>query len=216
VPAVIPGVSRRRLLQAVAAAAIVLPVVEPGSAYAGSGVLRDTLDAWADTIVPGEKRSSGDRAVAGACPGPGAVQAGSWDLYQDPAVGVAVVLPGLVAALSAEALAYAVTHGRRLDLGVPPFVALDFEDRTAVASKLLGSTGPTQLLWYALAALAMLAFHTAGHLDTAAAVRAGHPGLAWLGFPEPDGDGVWRFPEFSYGRPLARLHPRTTATGHPA
>jgi hypothetical protein len=211
-----PTLSRRRLLQAVAAAAVLLPVVEPGSAYAGVELQRDTLDAWADTIVPGEKRYAGDRVVAGACAGPGAVQAGAWDLYRDPAVGVALVLPGLVALLNTEAARYAVTHGRVLDLRVPPFVALSFGDRTAVASALLDGNNAVELLWYALAALAMLAFHTAGHLDTAAAVRAGHPGLAWLGFPAPDADGLWRFPEFGYGRALARLHPQTTATGHPA
>lgn len=211
-----PGLSRRRLLQAVAAAAVVLPVVEPGSAYAATDLQRDTLDAWADTIVPGERRHPGDRVVAGACAGPGAVQAGAWDLYRDPQVGVALALPGLVALLNTQALAYAATHGVALDLRLPPFVALDFEHRTAVASSLLDTRGPVQLLWYALAALAMLAFHTAGHLDTAAAVRAGHPGLAWLGFPAPDADGLWRFPDFGYGRPLARLHPLTTPTGHPA
>jgi hypothetical protein len=62
----------------------------------------------------------------------------------------------------------------------------------------------------------MLAFHTAGHLDTAAAIRAGHPGLAWLGFPAPDPDGIWRFPDFSYRSELAELHPLTTSTGNPA
>lgn len=40
-----PQLTRRRLLQAVAAAAVVLPVVEPGSAYASGSVQRDTLDA---------------------------------------------------------------------------------------------------------------------------------------------------------------------------
>ncbi|WP_372974782.1 DUF5987 family protein [Microbispora sp. GKU 823] len=27
---------------------------------------------------------------------------------------------------------------------------------------------------------------------------------------------MWRFPAFSYGRPLARLHPDTTPSGSPA
>jgi hypothetical protein len=208
--------SRRRLLQAVTAASAILPVVEPGSAFAGGDIQRDTLDAWADTIVPGEKRSAADRVVAGATAGPGAVQAGSYDLYRDPDVGLAPVLPGLVALINAEALSYAAAHGKLLDFRVPPFVALDFQSRTAVAESLLAGTGVVQLIWYALAALAMLAFHTAGHLDTAAAIRAGHPGLAWIGFPAPNADGIWRFPDFSYGLDLAPLHPLTTATGNPA
>jgi hypothetical protein len=72
------------------------------------------------------------------------------------------------------------------------------------------------VVWYALAAIAMLAFHTAAHLDTAPAVRAGHPGLAWLRFPQPNADGLWRFEHFSYRRALASRHPGTTSGGHPA
>ena len=71
------------------------------------------------------------------------------------------------------------------------------------------------LLYYALAALAFLAFHTAGHLHTADAVRAGHPGLKRLGFPKPDADGLWRFPGSSYKKRLAHHHPGTTSKGHP-
>jgi hypothetical protein len=211
-----PELSRRRLLQTVAAAAVVLPVVAPDSAYAGTSIQRDTLEAFADTVVPGAKRFPGDRIAAGATAGPGAVDAGAWLLYTDPDVGLAAVLPGLVAVINAEATTYALTHRQLLDVRVPPFVALDFESRTAVVGQLLRGTGAVQLLWYAVAAMAMLAFHTAGHLDTAAAVRAGHPGLAWLGFPDPDPDGIWRFDEFSYRRELAELHPSTTSTGHPA
>jgi hypothetical protein len=102
------------------------------------------------------------------------------------------------------------------DPTVAPFVALSFEDRTALALELVEGDGPDQVAWYGLAAVAMLAFHTAAHLHTADAVRAGHPGLAWLGFPAPAADGLWRYPEFSYGRPLADLHPHTTPTGNPA
>lgn len=211
-----PPLSRRRLLQTVAAATAVLPWVAPGSAYAGTSVQRDTLEAFADTVVPGAKRFSGDRVVAGATVGPGAVEAGAWQLYNDPDVGLAVALPGLVAAINTAATGYALTRGEVLDVRVPAFVALDFAGRTAVVGQLLRGTGVVQLLWYAMAAMAMLSFHTAAHLDTATAVRNGHPGLAWLGFPAPDPDGVWRFAEFSYRRELAALHPATTRTGNPA
>lgn len=215
-PGPIPALSRRRLLHAVAAAAVVLPVVRPGDAYAGINIQRDTLEAWADTVVPGERRFPGDRVVLGAAPGPGAVEAGALALHRDPDVGLAAVLPGLVVLINTEATGYALTHGKRLDLRGPPFVALDFRSRTAVVERLVRGSGVVQLIWYAMVAMPLLAFHTAGHLDTAAAVRARHPGLAWLGFPEPDPDGLWRFPEFSYGRPLAQPHPATTPTGHPA
>ncbi len=215
----VPRLSRRRLLQAVAAAAVVLPVLSPGDASASADITRDTMEAWADTIVPGEKRFPLDRAVLGAAPGPGAVQAGAWTLYQDPDIGLAGVLPALVTLINTEAATWATLHGQAgslLDLTQPAFVNLDLRGRTAVVQELLQGEGVVQLLWYALAAMAMLAFHTAGHLDTATAVRGRHPGLAWLGFPDPDPDGIWRFPDFSYRRALARPHPRTTANGHPA
>ena len=219
----LPDLSRRRLLQAVAAGAAAIPLLEltEGAAFAArSDVLpvddRATLEAWSDTIVPGARRRPGDRAIAGAARGPGAVQAGAWTLLNDPAVGIAPALPALSAGLNAEAVRQAAAAGLVLDPTVPPLVALPFRHRTALAERLLGGTGKDQVVWYALAAIAMLAFHTAAHLDTAAAVRAGHPGLAWLRFPQPDADGLWRFEHFSYGRALARRHPRTTAGGHPA
>jgi hypothetical protein len=78
------------------------------------------------------------------------------------------------------------------------------------------NNGEEQLFWFALAGLVFLAYHTAGYLSTAEAVRQGHPGLKAIGFPAPDRDGLWRFPQFSYRRKLAKLHPRTTKSGQPA
>lgn len=208
-------ISRRRVLQLVAAAVATLPLLADGTTAGADGSIdRSTLEAWSDTIVPGEKRYAGDRAIAGVCAGPGGVQAGAWELMNDPDVGLAPALPALVALLNTEATAYALKHHVRLDLTAPPFVALPFAHRTALALQLLDPKHVDQLLWYALAAMPMLAFHTAAQLDTAAAVRAGHPGLTWLGFPAPDADGLWRFPDFSYRRALARPHPATTSTGN--
>lgn len=175
-----------------------------------------TLEAFSDTVIPGAKRYPTDRAIAGAAVGPGAVQAGALDLMNFPAVGIGPGLPALAAMINAKAVAYAAAQGLVLDPTVPPFVALDFRHRTALAVELLDFSQPDYLAYYALAAVACLAFHTAGHLHTADAVRAGHPGLKALGFPMPDADGLWRFPVFSYRRRLARRHPHTTRTGHPA
>jgi hypothetical protein len=208
-------ISRRRVLQLVAAALATLPLITDGTPAGAEDIDRITLEAWSDTIVPGEKRSATDRAIAGACAGPGAVQAGVWDLMNDPDVGLAPALAALVALLNTQATGYALTHHLRLDVTVPPFVALPFAARTALALQLLNPKRVDQLLWYALAAIPMLAFHTAAQLDTAAAVRAGHPGLAWIQFPMPDADGLWRFPDFSYRLALADLHPATTSTGNP-
>ena len=213
----LPDLSRRQLLKAIAAGVAAVPLLE-GAATATPGPADDraTLEAWSDTIVPGERRSPGDRAVAGATAGPGAVQAGAWTLLNDPEVGLGPALPVLAATLNTRAVTEAARAGVVLDPFLPPFVALPFRERTALAVRLLGGTGPDQVVWFALAAIAMLAFHTAAHLDTADAVRRGHPGLAWLRFPQPDPDDLWRFEQFSYRRELARRHPRTTSTGNPA
>jgi hypothetical protein len=213
----LPELSRRQLLRVIATGVAAVSLLEANaSAAAGPASVRATLEAWSDTIVPGESRSRGDRVVAGAARGPGAVQAGAWQLMNDADVGLGPTLPALGAALNAEAVVEATRNGLVLDPSVPPLVALPFEHRTALALRLLGGSGPDQVVWYALAAVAMLAFHTAAHLDTAEAVRAGHPGLAWLRFPAPDADGLWRYDRFSYGQALARVHPRTTRSGHPA
>jgi hypothetical protein len=213
-------IPRRQVLQlaaaAVASASALSLVADAGAAGADTSAQRMTLEAWADTIVPGEKRDPADRAVAGACDGPGAVQAGVWTLMNDPDVGIAPILPALTVQLNDAAAQYAAAHRVPLAPGVPPFVALPFRHRTRLALQLLDPSRPDQLLWYALAAMAMLAFHTAAQDDTVAALRAGHPGLAWIEFPKPDRDGLWRFPDFSYRRALARRHPATTRTGNPA
>jgi enediyne biosynthesis protein E8 len=217
------AVSRRKLLQLAAAAALTVPLAQlrfPVATAAPAPALPDpltqTLEAWSDTMIPGEKRSPGDRAVAGAAAGPGAVQAGAIALMNFPPVGLAPALPALAAGLDAEATTYAASHNVVLDPTVPPFVALPFAHRTALALQLLELGHPYQLAWYGLAGIAFLAFHTAGHLDTVAAVRSGHPGLAWIDFPQPGPDGLWRYPVFSYRRVLARSHPRTTRSGSPA
>lgn len=217
------ALSRRRLLQIVSAAALTLPLTGLRMPAARADVLPRSLDAetltleaWSDTMVPGEKRSPDDRAIAGVAAGSGAVQAGAVDMMRFGPVGLAPAVPALAAGLNAEAVRYAATAGVLPDPTVPPFVGLPFEHRTGLALQLLDTGRPDQLVWYGLAGIAMLAFHTAGHLSTPDAVRSGHPGLAWLDFPQPDADGLWRYPVFSYRRRLARPHPRTTRTGQPA
>jgi enediyne biosynthesis protein E8 len=218
------SLSRRRLLQLAGSAAAAWavrpwPVSAPAAAQnpaADPLVVVPTLEAFADTLIPGEKRTVDDRTVAGAADGPGAVHAGAVDLLFFPGAGTDAVAPGFAAGLNLRATEYAARHQVPPDPTVPPFVALDFDQRTELCVELLDGDDPDQALWEAVAALVFLSFHTAGHLPTAEAVRAGHPGLAWLDFPAPDADGLWRFSSFSYRRALAREHPQTTAGGHPA
>jgi len=132
-----------------------------------------------------------------------------------PEAGVAAQLPRAAAGLDAHARHYAASRGTTLDPTVPPFVALGFADRTALLQDLTGLGHPEQNNWATLGLLVSLAFDSAAELDTTTAIAEGHPGLWTLGFPESDADGLWRFQEFSYRRPLARLHPRTTPSGSP-
>jgi len=172
-----------------------------------------TLEAFADTIVPGEKRSPDDRAIAGVSHGGGAVEAGAIELLELPATGVAAGLGPMSQMLNLHAQAYAAEHGLTLDDDVPAFVALAYEHRAALIQRLTAPGHPERDGWVLLVLFSNMAFDLAAHLNTAEALAAGHPGLTAMGFAKPEADGLWRFPEFSYGRPLASLHPDTIASG---
>jgi hypothetical protein len=175
-----------------------------------------TIEAFADTIVPGERRSPDDRAIAGAAPGGGAVASGAIELLEAPGGGLAPALDALAISLNDYASEYAQERGLVLDNDVPPFVALSFADRTALVLLLTAPEHPEKQMWVALALFSNMAFDSAAHLSTVDALAAGHPGLLSIGYFRPEADGVWRFPQFSYGRQLANLHPDTTTTGSPA
>jgi len=175
-----------------------------------------TLEAFADTVVPGEKRNPADRAVAGAAPGPGAVAAGALELLEMPATGIADGLDGAVASLNAHALTFAAERGLDLDPDVPSFAALEYADRRGLLTALTGPGHPEKDIWILVALFCFMAFDTAAHMHTTDAIAAGHPGLTLMGFAKPDEDGLWRFADFSYGRQLAQIHPDTTPAGNPA
>jgi hypothetical protein len=172
-----------------------------------------TIEAFADTIVPGAKRTPDDLAVAGAAPGGGAVAAGALDLLTWSATGVGEGLNDFAQALDRHAVAYAGEHGLDLGPDVPPFVALPFEHRTALVQRLTTPGHREKEMWVSLALFSYMAYDSAAHLSTAEALAAGHPGLTALGIARPDADGLWRFPDFSYGRKLADPHPDTIPTG---
>jgi enediyne biosynthesis protein E8 len=220
------GIDRRTLLKGLAAAAaivVALPTTRlfegTAAAAVGDDPVVSTLEAFADTLIPGEKRNAGDRAIAGVVVGPGAVQAGAIALLRLPEAQVESYLPAVAALLNAEAASYALTHGRLPDPKVSPFVALSFPDRTALCGQLFASgqaVGQLQQVATLFALLVFVAFHCAGQQHTAEALEGRHPGLAWLRFPEPDPDGLYRYTDFSYRQVLADAHPRTTTSGSPA
>jgi hypothetical protein len=186
------------------------------AAYENDQQVTATLEAFADTFVPGEKRGPEDWAIAGAAPGPGAVAAGALELLQTPATGISHGLADAVKTLSDHARGYASRHSLELKPGLPPFVALEYADRRALVTELVAPEHPEKEIWILVALFCFMAFDTAAHMNTTDAIAAGHPGLTTMGFASPDPDGLWRFPGFSYGRPLARLHPATTQSGDPA
>ncbi|TNM34638.1 DUF5987 family protein [Streptomyces sedi] len=175
-----------------------------------------TLEAFADTIIPGEKRWPGDRAVAGISEGGGAVAAGALMLLEMPEGGMENALDDLAEALNAHADEYRERHALAEDGSVPPFVALSAEQRVALVVELTTPGHPEKELWTGLALFCNMAFDTGAHSHTVDALREGHPGLVTLGFAAPDSDGLWRFPDFSYRERLASPHPDTTPTGSPA
>ncbi|MGD0602510.1 MAG: DUF5987 family protein [Streptosporangiaceae bacterium] len=176
-------------------------------------VMTMTLEAFADTIVPGEKRWPGDRAVAGAAEGGGAVAAGALQLLEMPEGGLDQALDDLARMLNDHAEKYRAGHGLPQDESVPPLVALDFANRTALVQELTAPDHPEKGQWVGLAMFCNMAFDTGAHSHTTDAIKSGHVGLTMMGFAQPDDDGLWRFPDYSYRRPLARLHPGTTANG---
>ncbi|MEU5921295.1 DUF5987 family protein [Streptomyces sp. NPDC047141] len=175
-----------------------------------------TLEAYADTIVPGEKRWPGDRAIAGVSTGGGSVTAGALDLLRWDATGIHDGLEDLAKLVNGHATAYAAKAGLTLDTDVPPFVALDYDDRVALIVELTTPGHEEKDFWVLLSLFCNMAYDSAAHLHTAEALAAGHPGLEAMGITQPDADGLWRFQDFGYGRQLAAHHPDTTLSGSPA
>ncbi len=175
-----------------------------------------TLEAYADTIVPGEKRWPGDRAIAGVSTGGGAVTAGALDLLRWDATGIHDGLDDLATLVNGHARAYAEKTGLALDAEVPPFVSLDYDDRVNLIVELTTPGHPEKDFWVLLSLFCNMAYDSAAHLHTDEALADGHPGLTAMGITAPDADGLWRFQDFGYGRQLADLHPDTTPTGSPA
>lgn len=174
-----------------------------------------TLEAFADTIVPGAKRSSDDPAIAGVSADDGAVAAGAIELLETPAAGVMAGLGPLSQSLNKHAEAYAAKHGLVLENSLPAFVAMTYEHRKALVGQLTTPGHPEKDGWVLLALFSNMAYDSAAHMSTSDAIAAGHPGLLAMGFAKPDADGLWRFPQYSYGRQLAQPHPNTTPSGSP-
>lgn len=184
-----------------------------------------TLEAFADTIIPGVKRHEHDVAIAGIDATPGAVQAGALDVLMDPAAGLDDGVGPMADLLNEHAAdqnvegspdqqegAKSPNHGWAGPL--PAFVNLDYACRRALVTKLTSREHPEHELWFLMALFSYVAFDSAPHMDTATALKQGHPGLIHLGFLPPDADGLWRSPKSGYGRPTAEVRSGTDQFGN--
>jgi hypothetical protein len=153
-----------------------------------------TLQAFADTILPGRKATRTDLgdeidplAIAGVDDAPGAVEADALRLYHDPLTGFDALAPAFMADL----------NGRALQQG-GPFLELSFDKRVAAVLSGLSFDNPSRTLWEAAAAVPFTAFcaaaeHAVGTSRNASGYRVmGYPGAA------PNG-----YRKASYGRRLS-------------
>ncbi len=182
-------------LGALVASAVPL-AVRTAPARAADPIVTDaTLQAFADTIIPGRRvarTESGNAidplAIAGADPLPGAVEADALELYQNSEVGFDALAPAFLADLEARSL----LHG--LD-----FLHLGFEARVQTCLSGLDFGNPTRLLWEAAAAVPFTAFCAAALIRNATAADA--CGYRVMGLPGTAPDG---YRDFSWRRRLSR------------
>jgi hypothetical protein len=187
------------VLSALPAAERFLSAVEP--ALAQPNLADATLQAFADTLIPGSKADRTDlgneihpKAIAGAHGEPGAVQADALLLYHDARIGFDALSPAFLAEIQARSLA---RGGQFLDL--------QFDKRVAVCVDGLAASNPAVLVWEAAGAVAFAAFlvvatQVNATITTASGLQVmGHPGTA------PNG-----YADYSYGRALSR---ELTSTG---
>jgi hypothetical protein len=197
--------SRREVLQRGAVLSL-LPVAErilasPAAALAAPNLADGTLQAFADTLIPGKRVTRTDlgnevhpKAIAGAHPEPGAVQADTLLLYHHPLIGFDLVEAAFLADLEARSL---------LRLG--QFIDLPFAKRVAVCLDGLSPSNPTAQVWELAAAVPFAAFlctatQKNATIDKSSGLQVtGHPGIA------PNG-----YADFSYRRALSS---ERTATG---
>ena len=187
------------VLGAAALIASAVPVAErilaASPAYAAVSNDDATLQAFADTIIPGrqvEKTDLGDEihpdAIAGVDSEPGAVEADVLRLYHHPLTGFDAIEPVFLAELGT----------RSLQEGAP-FLGLDFDQRTAVLMSALSFENPDRVLFEAAAAVPFTAFCAAAVHETGTSENAS--GYRVMGYPGAAPQGYRRY---SYGRQLAR------------
>ena len=174
-------------------------LLDPPPALADVGRLDGTLQAFADTILPGRRATRTDlgneihpQAIAGVDPLPGAVEADALALFHHPLIGFDALEPALLADLSTRSL----TQGA-------DFLDLAFDKRVAVLIAGLDFGNPARAVWEAAAAVPFTAFCAAALIPNATAAHAS--GYRVMGLPGIAPNG---YRAFSYGKRLARERTR--------
>src|SRR4051794_31906303 len=175
----------------------------PAEAAATTPLLVDaTLQAFADTMIPGRKATTTDlgnaihpQAIAGVDDLPGAVETDALALYHHPKIGFDALAPAFLADLEAKAL----PHGNT-------FLGPSFDDRVKACVQGLDFGNPTRIVWEAAAAVPFTAFCAAALAPEQTAARAS--GYRVMGLP-----GATKSPyrAFTYKRKLNR---ERTAKGY--
>jgi hypothetical protein len=188
------SISRREFLERAVALAT-LPAVIPPVAHGQQPALPDaTLQAFADTILPGRKAARTDlgeeihpQAIAGVDLEPGAVEADALLLYHHPLVGFDTLQPAFLADLEARSLRFGA-----------PFLSLGWDQRVEVVKGGLDFSNPDRAIWEAAAAVPFTAFCAAALIPEQTAEKAS--GYRVMGLPgKADG-----YADFSYRRRLSR------------
>ena len=154
-----------------------------------------TLQAFADTIIPGRKAAKTDLgdeihplAIAGVDPQPGAVEADVLRLFHDPLIGFDALEKPFLVDLST----------RSLSQGNPSFLMLSFAQRTKVCLSGLDFGNGSRELWEAAAAVPFTAFCAAAEHPIGTSKNAS--GYRVMGYPGAAPNGYYGF---SYGRKLS-------------
>jgi hypothetical protein len=170
-------------------------LLDPSPALAEPDLADATLQAFADTMIPGRKAAKTDlgneihpQAIAGVDPLPGAVEADALALYHHPNVGFDALEPAFLADLSTRSLGQGGA-----------FLTLDFDHRVAVCVAALSFDNPARVLWEAAAAVPFTAFCAAAMIPNATAAKAS--GYRVMGLP---GIAPKGYPSFSYRKTLSR------------
>jgi hypothetical protein len=158
-----------------------------------------TLQAFADTMIPGRHAARTDlgneihpQAIAGADARPGAVEADALALYSHPLIGFDAIAGAFFADITTRSLP------RGGD-----FLSLNFDRRVDVCKEGLAFSNPGRPLWEAAAAVPFTAFCAAALVPEQRAEKAS--GYRVMGLPGAAPQGYRRF---SYRRKLARERTR--------